>query len=293
MALCAGRAAVPSGRCSFRFAPSEFAVTFNFGEYSVYLRLASCPLRSLTESVFLAHSSSKGLLPSLHWRPGGVPIATVIDRSQLRLMSTDHDAKIGLPEYVGITTASGQPFSANTLINDARQRWLFRMIHSQRPLEEKMALFWHNHFATAYSKVAGTAGQERATRMMDNDPNSLAGSEPGQIHKLRQLATGSFPTLLMTMCERPRISTGSTAANTRTRPKEIWPRDHAVQLRRRQLTESTLSARACSPLQLADRRDRTVQQRPLVRIPVSSRRSRCCRQDLHLSDLSDALAPST
>ena len=49
------------------------------------------------------------------------------------------------------------------------------MIHSQRPLEEKMALFWHNHFATAYSKIAGAVGQERATRMMDNDPNSLAG----------------------------------------------------------------------------------------------------------------------
>ena len=50
------------------------------------------------------------------------------------------------------------------------------MIHSQRPLEEKMALFWHNHFATAYSKIAGAVGQERATRMMDNDPNSLPGS---------------------------------------------------------------------------------------------------------------------
>jgi hypothetical protein len=36
-------------------------------------------------------------------------------------------------------------------------------------------------------------GQERATRMMDNDPTSLAGSEPGQIQTLRQIATGSFP----------------------------------------------------------------------------------------------------
>ena len=81
--------------------------------------------------------------------------------------------------------ASGQPFSPNTLINDARQRWLFRMVHSQRPLEEKMALFWHNHFATAYSKIAGAVGQERATRMMDNDPTSLAGSAPGQIQMFR------------------------------------------------------------------------------------------------------------
>ena len=58
----------------------------------------------------------------------GVPIDTVIDQLlNYEQFSTDHDSKIGLPEYVGITTQSGQPFSANTLINDARQRWLFRI----------------------------------------------------------------------------------------------------------------------------------------------------------------------
>ena len=31
--------------------------------------------------------------------------------------------------------------------------WLNRMVNTQRPLEEKMTLFWHNHFATAFSKV--------------------------------------------------------------------------------------------------------------------------------------------
>src|SRR5262245_40778368 len=65
----------------------------------------------------------------------------------------DVDSKIGQPEYVGNTPASG-PFSPNTTIVDARQRWLFRMIHTNRPLQEKMTLFWHNHFATAYSKIA-------------------------------------------------------------------------------------------------------------------------------------------
>src|SRR5262245_37019340 len=34
------------------------------------------------------------------------------------------------------------------------ERWWFtRMIYTARPFEEKMALFWHNHFATAVSKV--------------------------------------------------------------------------------------------------------------------------------------------
>jgi uncharacterized protein (DUF1800 family) len=157
----------------------------------------------------------------------GIPVDTVIDRLlNYESASTDHDSKIGLPEYVGITTQSGQPFSANTLINDARQRWLFRMIHSQRPLEEKMALFWHNHFATAYSKLAGAVGQERATRLMDNDPASLAGSEPGQIQKLRQLGTGSFPTLLMAMAKDPAmIYWLDSQLNTRTRPQENFGRE--------------------------------------------------------------------
>src|SRR6185369_15444876 len=34
------------------------------------------------------------------------------------------------------------------------QRWWFtRMAYTTRPFEEKMTLFWHNHFATAASKV--------------------------------------------------------------------------------------------------------------------------------------------
>ena len=31
--------------------------------------------------------------------------------------------------------------------------WLYRMINTAKPLEEKMALFWHGLFATAYEKV--------------------------------------------------------------------------------------------------------------------------------------------
>ena len=31
--------------------------------------------------------------------------------------------------------------------------WVWRMIHTQRPLEEKMVLFWHCLFATGNAKV--------------------------------------------------------------------------------------------------------------------------------------------
>src|SRR5262245_25138962 len=60
----------------------------------------------------------------------------------------DADAQIGKAGYVGINSTR---FAPTSVINDARQRLLFRMVHSKRPLQEKMTLFWHNHFATAHS----------------------------------------------------------------------------------------------------------------------------------------------
>src|ERR1051326_2855420 len=58
------------------------------------------------------------------------------------------DSFIGKPGYVNVTTRG--VFSPQSNITDSRQRWLFRMVHSDRPLQEKMTLFWHNHFATGY-----------------------------------------------------------------------------------------------------------------------------------------------
>ena len=40
-----------------------------------------------------------------------------------------------------------------TRLADIQRAWLFRMVHTKRPLQEKLALIWHNHFATANAKV--------------------------------------------------------------------------------------------------------------------------------------------
>ena len=37
------------------------------------------------------------------------------------------------------------------LIESSQANWMYRIINTKRPLEEKMALFWHDLFATAYS----------------------------------------------------------------------------------------------------------------------------------------------
>jgi uncharacterized protein (DUF1800 family) len=46
------------------------------------------------------------------------------------------------------------PFDFSKFNRADLQRWWFtRMVFTSRPFEEKMTLFWHNHFATAASKV--------------------------------------------------------------------------------------------------------------------------------------------
>lgn len=39
--------------------------------------------------------------------------------------------------------------------------WLYRMTFSPHPLEERLTLFWHNHFATSQAKVNGLALMQR------------------------------------------------------------------------------------------------------------------------------------
>src|SRR5688572_16433931 len=83
----------------------------------------------------------------------------------------DVDARIGRPDHAQVSSREG--FTPDLNIDDARQRWLFRMIHTRRPLQEKMALFWHNHFATAYSKLNVDSGAMQAAKMMAHTPGPL------------------------------------------------------------------------------------------------------------------------
>ncbi len=43
-------------------------------------------------------------------------------------------------------------------IADSQRWWLLRMIYSQRPLQEKMTLFWHGLLTSSFTKVGGKAG---------------------------------------------------------------------------------------------------------------------------------------
>ncbi|MGH9146290.1 MAG: DUF1800 domain-containing protein, partial [Vicinamibacterales bacterium] len=136
----------------------------------------------------------------------------------------DVDDFLGQPGYL-LTTSQG-PFRPNTVIADARQRWLFRMVHSARPLQEKMTLFWHNHFATAFSKVAGPFGAEEGTRLMAAKVSDDPGKFRGQIELLRDHALGNFRDLLIDVAKDPAMLIwldGRT--NTKVKPQENFGRE--------------------------------------------------------------------
>jgi uncharacterized protein (DUF1800 family) len=68
---------------------------------------------------------------------------------------------------------------------DLRHWWLRRMRKGSRPLQEKMTLFWHSHFATSFRKV-------RDAYLMW-----------GQNETLRTHATGNWGTLVLAAAQEP------------------------------------------------------------------------------------------
>lgn len=136
----------------------------------------------------------------------------------------DVDSHISTPGYIGVTSR-GQ-FMPNANITDARQRWLFRLVHTQRPLQEKMTLYWHHHFATAYSKVAGAFGSTEATRMMAAVPSEDPGRVKGHLELLREHALGNFRDLLVAVAKDPAMLVWLDGrSNVRARPQENFARE--------------------------------------------------------------------
>jgi uncharacterized protein (DUF1800 family) len=70
-------------------------------------------------------------------------------------------------------------------LDGAQTAWVYRMIHTQRPLEEKMTLFWHGLFATGFNKC--------------DDPRVMA----QQIRMFRRHGLGNFRELLVELSRDP------------------------------------------------------------------------------------------
>jgi uncharacterized protein (DUF1800 family) len=89
-----------------------------------------------------------------------------------------------------------------------------------------MTLFWHNHFATAYSKVAGALGAEEGARYMAAKPTEDPNQVLGQIELFRKYALGNFRDLLIAVAKDTAMLVwldGRT--NVKGRPQENFARE--------------------------------------------------------------------
>jgi uncharacterized protein (DUF1800 family) len=93
-------------------------------------------------------------------------------------------------------------------IVDGRAYWLGRMLLTQRPLQEKMVLFWHNHFATGIPKV-------KQPRLMY-----------GQMELFRRAGLGNFQDLVLGVAKDPAMLLWlDNATNNKNHPNENWARE--------------------------------------------------------------------
>ena len=93
-------------------------------------------------------------------------------------------------------------------VNHASVNWLYRMVNSERPLEEKMGLFWHQVFATGDNKV------ESAYEIQD------------QIGMFREHGLGNYPDLLVRLAQNPTMLYWlDNQENHKRAPNENWGRE--------------------------------------------------------------------
>ncbi len=92
--------------------------------------------------------------------------------------------------------------------DNAMGYWMYRLINTSRPLEEKVSLLWHQVFATANSKV-------------NNPPEVVR-----QIEMFREYGMGSYRRLLVELAKNPAmIFWLDNQENHKDAPNENWGRE--------------------------------------------------------------------
>ena len=96
--------------------------------------------------------------------------------------------------------------------NDSLQahvgRWIYHMINTERPLQEKMALFWHHVFATGWYK-----GEHTPTMIR-------------QIDAFREIGMTDMKTVLLALAKDPAMNYWlDNCENHADQPNENWGRE--------------------------------------------------------------------
>lgn len=102
----------------------------------------------------------------------------------------------------------GASLAARNDIRALRGWWLLRMCRTQRPLAARLALFWHNHFATSDAKV------HNAALMLQ------------QLRTFERLGLGRFDELLLQVARDPALQVWLDGdQNVKGRPNENFARE--------------------------------------------------------------------
>jgi len=127
-----------------------------------------------------------------------------------RLIEGEATSGDGQPaaEFAAQMDEMGERLGSSASPGRLRGIWLYRMIHTPRPLLERMTLFWHDHFATSIVKVVNPAPMQRQ--------NAL----------LRAHALGDFKALLAAIGKDPAMLVWLDAtASRRGKPNENYARE--------------------------------------------------------------------
>ncbi len=144
-------------------------------------------------------------------RAGFVPSAEQVQAAVEAGLERTIETLIDPPDESGRARELDQPGDAIAVREDIerlRQWWLMRMVHTQRPLHARLAVFWHNHFATSYVKVRKTALMYR------------------QLRTIERHALGPFEELLAAMSRDPAMILWlDNQLNEKGRPNENYARE--------------------------------------------------------------------
>src|SRR3954468_16698995 len=98
----------------------------------------------------------------LFWRAGFG--ATPAEAARWAQAGQDATIKYLLHGPAGLDGAAPKRFDPLNVWSDRALWWLDRMVRTRRPLEEKLTLFWHDHFATAGQDTPLMLAQNRLLR---------------------------------------------------------------------------------------------------------------------------------
>jgi uncharacterized protein (DUF1800 family) len=94
--------------------------------------------------------------------------------------------------------------------SDITDWWLYLMLRSEQPFQERLALFWHDHFAISYAVLAA---EERHMMV-------------AYLEKLRRLGRGNFRTLVLELArDSAMLEWLDGASNVKVEPNENFARE--------------------------------------------------------------------